>query len=524
MIQLTFSIKYQSQLRRTRPVIYKNLEDSIINSIKLYGGNVKYEYNIITALFNEESFGFWLDVLSIVETLIEILDTAKHELYGYVCIISELIDIDRIHEMLNVLPSVFTDSGVWCTRFIQKNTDSFMEFNEPRGETSILPVSMAELKSVKLLNGIKKQYPMRRSIIKLFDANNIQENRILAGSDFIGKRDFIRWYCRNFGNFSIPLTIRFGSWGFGLNCFSDALNPDMRQFFESNNIPLPKETDALYEALSMERIRTEYSIYSLQKAGRFFQILLEAYSAAVFAEQKSGIIILENIQNADINMRQLILDFLPYYEEKNITVYASCNLTELPKEWKPLFSSIINCVKPDITPVFQPESLNLSLWEIAYACTILRRYFPPFMFSNLFLEEGKNPATTERALDVLFKYGLIRSKDDPECELDGFVDEAENLLGQRASYIRLMAARLLLSCTSKGKITPCFNLLEALHSLGGEISALLALEAIRQDLINNTCRDIETALARAPKPLSFIKNSLMRMMMVDCIACSGECQ
>ncbi|MDR2445472.1 MAG: hypothetical protein LBD44_06015 [Spirochaetaceae bacterium] len=494
MIQITFSIKYQSQLRRIRPDIYKKFEYSIINSIRLHGGNVKYEYNIITALFNEESFGFWLDILSIIERLTSILDTVKHELYGYICIISELVDIDRINEILNVLPSVRTRTGIWCTQSIQKNIESFIEFNEPYGKTPLLPGNIAELKSIKLLEGIRNKYPIREFMTNLFDTYNIQCNRILIGKDFIGKRDFIQWYCRNFGNFSIPLTIRFGVWGFALNCFSDALSPDMRQFFESKNISLPKETDTLSEALSAERIRSEYSGYSLQKAKVFFQILLEAYNAAVSAEQKSGIIILENIQNADSNMRQLILDFMPYYEKNSITVYASCNSEELPKEWMALFSSVINCMKPEFTPVFQPVSVNISLLEIVYACTILRRYFPPFMFSNLFLEEGKNPATTERSLDLLLKYGLIRSKYDPECEISGFFDEIENSLGDRASYIRSMSARLLLSCTSKGKIKPCFNLLKVLYSLGGEISPLLALEAIRQDIINNTCRDIETAL------------------------------
>ncbi|MDR2343283.1 MAG: hypothetical protein LBD86_01980 [Spirochaetaceae bacterium] len=497
MIQVTFSIKYQSQLRRIHPELYKNLEDTIVNSIKLYGGNVKYEFTTITALFNEEGFGFWLDILLIVETLLNVLDAVKHELYGYTCIISELMDIDRIHEMLNALPSVSITSGIWCTRLIRNNTGSFMEFDEPYNKNPVLlpPGSIAEVKSIKSIKKIKKRHPLRKSISTLFRENNIRGNSVLTGKGFIGKSDFIHWYCRNFENYSVPLTIRFGSWGFALNCFSDALNPDMRRFFESKNIPLPKETDALYEALSIERIRGEYSGYSLQKARRVFQILLEAYNSAVSAEQKYGVIILENIQDADSNMRQLIMDFMPYYEKNNITLYASCNLVELPTEWQPLFSSVINCLIPEIDPVFQPGTLNISLLEIAYACTILRQYFPPFMFPDLFMEEGKNPATTKRSLDMLLKYGLIRSKDDPECEITGFFDGAGNLPDARASYIRGMAARLLVSYTSKGKITPCFNLLNALYSLGGEISPILALEAIRKDVINDTCRDIETALA-----------------------------
>ncbi|MDR3356954.1 MAG: hypothetical protein LBO04_07200 [Spirochaetaceae bacterium] len=495
MIQITFSIKYQSQLRRIRPDVYKKLEESVVNCLKLYGGNVKCEYGVITAVFNEEGFGFWLDLVLIVEALTGILDAVKHDLYGYTCIISELMDTDRAHELLNAFPSVNIVSGVWCTLFIQKNTGDFIEFDEPYDKNSEPPYDrIAELKHVKSLDGIKKQYTLRNSISELFSANKIQGNVIFTGKDFIGKRDFIHWHCRNSGNFAYPLAIRFGSWGFALNCFSDALSPGMRCFIESRKVTLPKETDALAEALSYERVRGEYSRYSLQKAERLFQILLEAYGAAVSGLQKAGVIILENIQNADANMRRIIMDYMPYYEKSDITVFASCNLQEVPEKWRPLFPSVINCQAVECEPLFQPGALNMSLWEIAYACTILRRYFPPFMFSNLFLEEGKNPAMTERALDLLFKYGLIRSKEDPECEIDGFLDKAEDLLGGRAPYIRGMAARLLLSFTSKGQIRPCFKLLEAIYNLGGEISPLLALDAIRQDLINNTCRDIENAL------------------------------
>jgi tetratricopeptide (TPR) repeat protein len=133
--------------------------------------------------------------------------------------------------------------------------------------------------------------------------------------------------------------------------------------------------------------------------------------------------------------------------------------------------------------------------ETAYSCNILGRYFPAYLFLNLFLEEGKNPASIDRSLDILLKYGVIRSKQDPESEIHGFIHSAEELLGKRVVYIRGMAARILVLWYAKGMLKPCFNMLEAIYGLGGEISPILALEAVRQDVINGTYRDIDRALA-----------------------------
>ncbi|MDR1148336.1 MAG: hypothetical protein LBK66_06865 [Spirochaetaceae bacterium] len=498
MIQMTFFLKYQSQLRRIRPAIYTKLEQSIVNSIKLYGGNVKTEYHAITAVFNDENFGFWLDVLSIIETLKQMLRELKSELYGHICVFSDVLDYEQIPAVLNSLPSVRISSGIWCTHSIQKNLKFFFEFKEPYNteDTFLISKNITELKNIKNLDGIKRQYPMRQAIKQFFSVNNTGGNIVLIGKDFIGKRGYLHWFCGTAGEDIIPpLTIRFGSWGQGLNCFSDALSPKIRGFIKSKNIKLPKETDALYEALFMERIRAEYSKYSLQKVRQLFQILVEAYSAAAADCRNSGVIILENIQNADSNMRQLVMEQQSYFKENNIVVYATCGLADMPADWKPMFLSVINCFSAENPPIFQQEILSQSLWEIAYACAIFGRYFPAFMFPDLFLEEGKNPAVIDRSLDILLRYGIIRSKQDPDVEIIDFIPEVENLLGRRADYIRGMIIRLLISWAAKGKLKPCFSLLETIYNLGGKVSPLLALESVRQDVINGTYHAIENALA-----------------------------
>ncbi|MDR2659081.1 MAG: hypothetical protein LBC27_03715 [Spirochaetaceae bacterium] len=496
MIQMTFFLKYQSQIRRIRPAIYNKLERSIVNSIKLYGGSIKNEYHTIVAFFNEESFGFWLDILSIIENLMKLLNELKPELYGHICVFSEVMDYEQTPLLLNSLPSVKIVSGIWCTHSIQKNLNFFFEFKEAYKTNGGFPLNkkISELKNTKKLDGVKKQYPIKQAIKQFFNDNNVAGDIVLIGKDFIGKRNYLHWFCANPSEGIIPLTIRFGSWGRTLNCFSDALSPELRKFIELKNVRIPKEADALYETLFTERLRTEYSKYSLQKAKRFFQLLLETYNSAVSDCKGSGIIILENIQNADSDMRQIVVDYQPYYKKNNMVVYATCNFSELPAPWKNMFSSVINCFSAEKTPIFQHNIVSQSLWEIAYACAVLGRYFPAFMFADLFLEEGKNPAAIDRSLDLLLKYGIIRSKQDPDIEIIGFIQGVENLLGRRITYIRGMVIRLLISWASNGKIKPCFSLLEAIHSLGGEVSPLLALESIRQDVINGTYHAVENAL------------------------------
>jgi tetratricopeptide (TPR) repeat protein len=500
MIQLTFFLKYQAQLMRIRPGIYDKLKQLITDSIELYGGNVKLEHHAITALFDEESIGFWIDILCIIETLQKIINTAKKELYGHICILSEIIDDEQITSLLNTLPFVKITSGIWCTRFIQKNLDDFFEFKKPQTDDGVQQYAenIEELQNRKAPAKIRDVYALRKTIHEIFCKKNPGENTLFTGGDFAGKRGYLHWLYGVHNEKITPVTVRFGSWGAALNCFSDALSPQMRKFITSKNIKISKELDDLYDALFSERLNREYSEYTLKKAERFWELLLEAYSAAVSGEKPFGVIILENIQNAGSDMRNLVLNHRSFYKKNGIAVYAVSNVTELPEEWEDFFTSVINCPnchESEDNAVSMEEVLNLSLLETAYACNILGRYFPAYMFRDLFSEEGKNPASLDRALDMLFKYGVIRSKQDPESEIHGFVQIAEKLLGKRALYIRGMAVRRLISWSEKCRIRPCFGLLEAIYGLGGEISPILALEAVRQDVISGTYLDIGRAVA-----------------------------
>ncbi|MDR0662797.1 MAG: hypothetical protein LBF80_01790, partial [Spirochaetaceae bacterium] len=348
---------------------------------------------------------------------------------------------------------------------------------------------------MKTLVKIKDAQAQYKIIHGAFCKKDTRENTLFTGGNFAGTRGYPHWFCGVHNEKITPLTVRFGSCGEALNCFSDALSPELREFIKVKNIEISKKTCDLYDALFSERLRREYSLYTLKKAERFWTLLLEAYRAAISGEETFGVIILENVQNANSDMRRLILDHQSFYKKAGIAVYATSDVQELPEEWGDFFSSVINCSESEDNAVFPEGVLNLSLLETAYACNILGSYFPAYIFPDLFLEEGKNPASIDRSLEMLADCGVIRSKQDPESEIYGFIQTAEKLLGERALHIRGMAARLLISWSAKGRIKPCFGLLETIYGLDGEIPPVLALEAVRQDVINGTYRDIDRAIA-----------------------------
>jgi hypothetical protein len=82
MIQTLFSLRFRSQLRRTRPELIRRLENSVRKAVQDAGGKITAERLCLTAAFDEQSLGFWLDILLLIETLLNVLDREKFELHG----------------------------------------------------------------------------------------------------------------------------------------------------------------------------------------------------------------------------------------------------------------------------------------------------------------------------------------------------------------------------------------------------------------------------------------------------------
>jgi len=83
MVQMAFFLRFKRQLQRTRPELIPRLEDMAVHAIEEAGGKITRDRNLIRAAFDENSLGFWLDILLLIETLTQTLEEAAIDLHGY---------------------------------------------------------------------------------------------------------------------------------------------------------------------------------------------------------------------------------------------------------------------------------------------------------------------------------------------------------------------------------------------------------------------------------------------------------
>ncbi|MDR1447064.1 MAG: hypothetical protein LBI90_09245, partial [Treponema sp.] len=75
MIQLHFFLRYRSQLSRICPELVTHLEKIGSGAARDAGGKAKKGRRLLSALFDEDSIAFWLDMLICLKTI----DTALKE-------------------------------------------------------------------------------------------------------------------------------------------------------------------------------------------------------------------------------------------------------------------------------------------------------------------------------------------------------------------------------------------------------------------------------------------------------------
>jgi tetratricopeptide (TPR) repeat protein len=484
------------------------LEDSILDIIKASYGTVTVERNYISASFNGEAIGFWLNMLTALEGIRKILDEAAPELYGYNCLIGQDLDEADIR-LVRLLPSG-GGMGIWCDYSIQQTLSSFAAFEDSYEEVRGIPAADGynRVRSFIPFSGREKgnAFPYREKIFKTLNQGS-PKNAVLAGPRFIGKRDGLRFYCSRQMRGLPALWIVFGSVGNGMACFVDALTDEIRNLIApfAGDEGLQK-LDSLGEAIFQERFRRQYSAYFIQKTRRFMELLFRFYEEAVCAKKLKPVIILENINFADAPSSRLLVDVFQDKIRNSYLIYGSFSeesaaiSTDIDLDpWNKVFSRIIQ-VSPEnssFRPFGEGFEMIPDLWEIAYILSLFRRYFPRALFSTLFKEAGVNPLVVSRALDIFMAQGIIDSREDPQMRIADFDSRAERILGERKYLVRGMVSGRILAWVKKGGIRPCYNLLKALADLGRERperlegSATLVLNSITGDVINNTFREIE---------------------------------
>ena len=500
MIEMLFSIKFRSQLARTRPDVLATIENSVITCTQLSGASIRRENKTITAFFDEKRIGFWIDIIFVIETIQRILAENQRVLYGHSCIFSKSVDYDTAKYLQQNLSRLDSPNSIWCAKSISTGINNFVEFkNHEYIDASNTNENYLELEKIKENSGQTLENPLRKKIEKILLADKYK-NTILFGPEYSGKSDCLEWYCRKENGFSAPLIFRFVKRGSPVNCYLDAFTGSLKNLFVHNNIETLERITSLYNELFYERLRDEISTYTARKASEFLSLIIDGCIECKKQDMLIPVIILENIQNSgSLAAKIFIAEWQRISKIHRITVLGTSADAVVDGQWKQIFNNgggggMISCEQA-IPAGFDDEAPSESLWEIAYTCCLFSRFFPPHLCISLFEEEGKNPDALQKPLELLVKSGIIRSIENPVPARAGLAEKAEALLGGRKLFIRSVVKNRLLDWVHKGTICPCFNLLDALHGLDAECSHLLALECIKFDIINSAFSSIENAVA-----------------------------
>jgi len=500
MVEMLFSLRFKSQLRRTRPQLVQQVDETMKRAIADAGGKITGERQVITVSFNEDSLGFWLDMLILIENLIKNMEQAD-DLHGYTLVLSRESQ-QAPQRLCNFLAAcgggVFLDQsaadGLSPYAHIENPGQWLAETDTPTKARHKKAGDFFRLKELKTFTPVKKDNAaLWKPVFRVLGARP-KQNVLAMGTAFSGRYGGLYDYCKKLNGDFPPLTVCFGSGG--LNPLVDSWSPRIRAL---SGGPGLDEIDSLWELLFRERLRGEVSAFFTRKAERFFSMVLKFYINAALSHDCYPVLIVENIHLAEKPAGDLLLelyDGLKDLPKSGILVLGTCDegiVQKKLRKWEQVFQQII-------TINGTLETLNLAdmpsgLWEIAYALSLFGRFFPASLFGRLFEEEAKNPAMISRALSLLSALGAIENPRDPRPCLEDFTEQAERILGEKTGHIKDLVCGRLLSWVQMRKISPCFRFLTVITELGGtaRLNDRLILSSIISDIINETPTDIELA-------------------------------
>ncbi|MDR1869206.1 MAG: hypothetical protein LBQ82_04385 [Treponema sp.] len=508
MINLYFFLKFKPQLSRTRPDIVRQVDESLIRAITDAGGKITGERSVISAIFYEDTIGFWLDMYILIENLKKAIDSSN-DFFGFSLVISS--DLQETPEQFcRYLTS--TGGGIFIDAKEIKKFIPYAIFEKPsewnkgrkvRKNGSNNFYRIKELKVFKRPEKDNKE--VLNDVISEFEKNK-EKNLLVLGSAFLPIHSGLHSYIEKMNGDFPPLTICFGS--IGLGAFVDAWSPGIRSLLGGEqsaagaSVPqINEEISRLWELLFRDRIRDEVSDFIVRCVKQFLSLLFEYYFAAAKKRKRAPVIVMENIHLAGKKVTDLLFDSLDEISDENRQklLILGTGDNEIPPEklqqWGSVFDNVKNIENKDKKPQYFPK-LSAELWEIIYAVSLFGRYFSPELFQRLFEEEEKNPVMIARAFSILHMLGVIDNPREPRLLNRYFEEHARRILADKVERVKAMVRGRLLSWAAKRNITPCFRLLTIISGLDGakQIDDLLLLKSVSSDITNETITGLELAM------------------------------
>jgi tetratricopeptide (TPR) repeat protein len=515
MVYMFFFLKFKAQLRRTRPDIVRLLDESLVRAVTDAGGKITGDRFVISAVFNEETIGFWLDIFILIENLKKNIETCK-DFFGFSLVISS--KMPDYPEML--CRFLANHNGVFVNEQTAKNLVPYASFDKPSDWLEGIKRrkygcgSYYKIKELKIFKrAVKNELDFDEDVNRIFTKEE-GKDILIIGPSHSQMRGGLYKYCNEINGGFPPLSICFGSIGLGALVDIWSLNIRLLAGTEANTQDGTHEIDNLWEFLFRERIRDEVSDYVIRCIKRFLYYVFDYYFAAAAKKKKTPVLALENIHLAGNKITEVLTEVLADLSRENreklviIAVAEDDNPKELSpsskKEskvpakyqlWENVFKKtvIINTEKE--ARIFYPK-LSHELWEIVYAISLFDRYFSPELFQRLFEEDDRNPIMITRAFSILNSVGIIDNLREPRPVNRHFEGYAQKILGSRCANVKELVRKRLLSWAVRRNISPCFRLLAIIANLDGvsQIDDLLLLKSINSDITNETVLGIETAM------------------------------
>jgi tetratricopeptide (TPR) repeat protein len=438
------------------------------------------------------------------ETLYKSLEKHKPELSGYSLVLGKNIQEEETERLCRELSSseAAQYTGIWCAGDFLKTMEPYGLFNKPvKGYSELKSFNSASV------GNLDAQFPYRERICQAL-AQGGDRNTLLLGPEFTGKRDGVYHYCSGFLGDIPPLVIRFGSGGRGPACFADALSPAVRTLIsstvknESSESQTLETLDYLQNVLFKERLREELSAYIVESGRRFLFLLLSAYLEAVPTVVGTGgpfraALIVEDPLDAEERTGEIFRLAVNSARDRFL-VFGICSTDESSsseslRKWGSVFPRVLRIAAED-SSVKTTIEMPGDLWEAAYAAALLGRYYPAWLFPQLFEDEGLNRSVINKTREIFVLSGAADNAGDLKPRIPGFITKAEKNLGGRITQIRSLVRNCLLTWVKAGKLSPCFGLLKVLAELGGRAEDTLVLRSLRGDVFSCTFAGIDASL------------------------------
>jgi len=504
MIQMSFFLRFRRQLQRTRSELISMLETRTILAVKQAGGQIIRDQGLIQAVFDENSFGFWLDMLLFIEIIKQITDDTAGELYGYTLLLG-MKSLARPESLCRIMAGGPEGGGVFMDQSIANAMQPYISVEtREKWEPKTADIgTYARLKEIKIIvPTARNSLPLGK--IAVFPKNSEQYSSILyTGCALKGKRTEIYLQGASFSQENerkeiLPLFVRFGSGG--LCALTDSYAEWMRSLPGLIHGEREEKITCAWEFLFRERLREKPSPYAVRKAREFFGLLIGLYCDIAGNAGKLPVVILENIHVAEKDAAHIVIETLRARQDIHLLGICPVEISEVSQNhnhWKTLFPRMIN-INADFESSAPPQysGIPFDLWELGYICSLFGTYFPPEFIPRLLEESGKSPAMISRTISLMHTLKIIDTTLDPRPWNEQFIEQAESILGEKKETLKTLVSGRLLAWVEQKKINPCISLLKILEKLGvtDKFDDDLILKSIHNELSATNGFELERAL------------------------------